>query len=208
MPAVAIEALVSRALGVEMAVVVAQAPARDGELTRGERARVAGFATQARREEWLLGRAALKSALRAIGEADDTAAIELPHPRVSLTHSGGVAIAAAAKDPATGGIGVDLEVGRSPRLAGARFFLGAEEESWVRALPEVRHAHALLRLWTIKEAAFKADRKNASATLRDYRVVSPGDSRGEAERGSTRFAYVDTSWGNGSLAVAVHRGGQ
>lgn len=207
-PAIAIEALVCRALGVDVTVVVAREPTRDRELTGGERDRVARFATQARREEWRLGRTALKSALRAIGEPEDTTAVKLPHPRVSLTHSGGVAIATAAKDPALGGIGVNLEVNRAPRMAGAPFFLGTDEETWVRALPERQRARALLRLWTIKEAAFKADRDNASATLRDYRLVSPGASRGEAERGRARFAYVATRWGNGSLAVAVHRGGR
>jgi phosphopantetheinyl transferase len=199
----AIERLVSGALGVEVAVVVAREPAPAEDLTAPERARLAAFPTQARQDEWRLGRAALKGALRAIGETPDTAAIELPHRRVSLTHSGGVAIATATRDASAGRIGVDLEVDRAPRMAMARFFLQPREEAWVCALPASERARALLRLWTIKEAVFKADPGNASATLRDYRLDSPGESPGGAARGGARFAYVETTWERGSLAVAV-----
>jgi 4'-phosphopantetheinyl transferase EntD len=204
----AIERLVSGALGVDLAVVVAREPALDQELSDGERDRLAGFATHARQDEWRLGRAALKGALRAIGETPDTAGIELPHRRLSLTHSGGVAIATATRDARAGRIGVDLEVDRAPRMAMARFFLQPSEQAWLCALPEGERARALLRLWTIKEAVFKADRDNASATLRDYRLDSPGESPGEAVRGEARFAYVDTTWERGSLAVAVQGDGR
>src|SRR5215510_1882252 len=80
--------LVSRELGVPLLFWVTRTPAPVGELSPGEAERLASLTTEARRDEWRLGRAALKAALRAIGESDDTMRVELPHARLSLTHSG------------------------------------------------------------------------------------------------------------------------
>jgi len=126
---ISLSAAVSEALGAPVVLSIATEPAPMSALSWGETARVASLATAARREEWRLGRAALKTALRAVGEADDTTPIAFPNPRVSLTHSGNTAIAVTFAEGANvpfAGIGVDLEMDRAPRLEAARFFLTQE----------------------------------------------------------------------------------
>jgi 4'-phosphopantetheinyl transferase EntD len=190
---------VSAAIGARVVFAVARVPAEERALSAGEIGQLRALATDARRTEWRLGRAALKAVLRASGGGEDTAMLRFPHPSISLTHSGGVAIAAASTDTRRG-LGVDLEVEREPRPAMARFFLGERERAGAR--PE-----QLLRLWTIKEAVFKADPDNEATTYLDYHVASPDDLVGEAARttaeGVARFAYVATQFVGNALAVAA-----
>jgi 4'-phosphopantetheinyl transferase EntD len=203
--------LVSHELGVPLLFRVARTPAPIGELSPGEAERVALLTTEARKTEWRLGRAALKAALRAIGESDDTTGVELPHARLSLTHSGPVAVAAASTAAGVDGLGVDLEIERTPRPAMARFFLDDSECAWLEAQPEATRASHLVRLWSIKEAVFKADLANASTTLRDYRIADPSAPRGAASRETEAdplvFAYMTACFEGATLAVSVRRRG-
>jgi 4'-phosphopantetheinyl transferase EntD len=188
----------SNGLGVHVLVAVAREPAPDDALSAAERARLETFATDARRTEWRLGRAALKAVLRATGASGETAGVVLPHPSLSLTHSGGIAVAVALEDAGAAGVGVDLERERAPRTAMARFFLSEDEEAHARPAD-------LLRLWTIKEAVFKADLENAGTTYRHYAVGFPA-ARGAASRESNgsaiRFAYATAELDGGPLCVA------
>jgi 4'-phosphopantetheinyl transferase EntD len=205
----ALGALLTRELGVPLMVLSAHTPASFDRLSPGEAATLASLTSAARREEWRLGRAALKAALAAIGEGDDTSCLALPHPRLSLTHSGSVALAVASTDACLGGLGVDLEIERTPKPAMARFFLDEAELGWLAAQPDTERAAHLARLWSIKEAVFKADLANASATLRDYHLTDPAAASGLATRHIdstlTQFAYVTADFPAASLAVAVRR---
>ena len=199
---------VSRALGAKVTLAIATEPAPMTALTFAEVTRVSALATQARREEWRLGRAALKAALRAVGEVDDTGPLEFPHARLSLTHSGSTAVAVVTPHGELAGIGVDLEMDRAPRLEAARFFLTDDEQQWLRAQKiDERRAH-IVRLWTIKEAVFKADPENGSSVLRDYAVARPESTWGMATRNHgdrvLRFTYVSERLEGGTLSVAAH----
>ena len=198
----AIEAAVRRALGAALRVAVARQPLAPADLSSGERSTLHGFTSTARRREWLTGRAALKRLLARLGADGDTSRIVFPHAQLALTHSRGVAIAVAAPDPR--GVGVDLELRRGIEPQAARFFLaGGESALAARADGASR---ILLRLWTAKEALFKADGDNAHRTLRDYRFDDPAGSGGGARRAGrreARFRYSSFRVAGGYLSVAV-----
>nr|AWX24487.1 phosphopantetheinyl transferase [Streptomyces conglobatus] len=75
---------------------------------------------------------------------------------VSISHSGGLAVALAAPASRCRALGCDLELRGLP-LAAAHLVLDPGEESWVRAAGGAAAAEArLFALFSAKEAAFKA----------------------------------------------------
>jgi hypothetical protein len=163
----------------------ATTPAPLAQLTAGERALLP---TGERRHDWLLGRAALKAA--GVG---DTSTLVFPHRCLSLTHSAGVAVAARC-DGDQAGVGVDLEAWRTIDPRTARFFLRPGE------------AGDLLRLWTVKEALFKATPANGGVALVDYEVDDPSALEGTArDRRGRAFEYLSRRRPDGWLTVAVSR---
>ncbi len=143
-----------------------------------------------RRTDWLRGRAALKPLV----DDADTAAVRFPHRRLSVSHSGPMAVAVSVGGGA--GVGVDLETrdGADPRAA--RFFLHDDEV--------VSEPHELLRLWTVKEALFKATPANAGGRLLDYRVIDATVDAGTATDVAGRtFRYASGLLDRHRLTVAV-----
>jgi acyl carrier protein len=145
-----------------------------------------------------------RRALRLLGADPDKCTF--PHPRLSLSHTDRNGVAAIAIGPAAG-IGVDLEHLRPTDPRTARFFLRPEEEDWLRqANPrEVEH----VRLWTVKEALFKADLGNATTILCDYATDDPAATTGLARApGGARFVYTSALRGDTILTVAaaIHNG--
>jgi len=143
--------------------------------------------------DWLLGRAALKQVV----EGGDTSLVRFPHRCLSLTHAAGVAVAARA-DGGQAGVGVDYEGPHAtdPRIA--PLFL-VERERDAAAGPD-----DLLRLWTVKEALFKATPDNLGATFLDYEVAEPAALVGDAlDRTGRRLRYVSGGFVGGWLSVAV-----
>ena len=100
------------------------------------------------------------------------------------------------------GIGIDLEGRRQIRKEAARFFLSEKELEWFRRQNEVSH---LLRLWTVKEALYKANPKNEDTGLADYVLEHPGWSSGKAYlpgMPALAFHYNSVSFRNSFLSVA------
>jgi phosphopantetheinyl transferase len=174
-------------------------------LRRNERLRLSGMTRERRRHQWLLGRAALKQVMRALGMDDDTSAISFPYPRLSLTHSGNVSFAAGTAAPASG-IGIDYEPGRNLTPGIARWFLQDEEYRWAESRFD-RDA-TLLRLWTVKEAAFKCYPANAGMLLKDFSILDPAApvlrlaASGDQPRIEVTSMTCETGW----LSIAVCRG--
>ena len=198
----------SKLLGVPVRLSGAERPLESADLSSGERSRWEQLPEGRRRDEWLLGRAALKPLMPAWGR--DTSALAFPHPRLSLTHGGGVVVAARC-DGGVQGVGVDLEPWRPEVDARVgRFFLGGRERAWLYALRPRRRARAVIRLWTVKEALFKASAGNAGASLLDYEVDDPGAGAGGAtgvRAGGFRYATVELGVGSLTVAVAVRSAG-
>jgi hypothetical protein len=163
---------------------------------------VAGLAPRAR--DWRRGRAALTQLLARLGDPAPATGVRFPDPRLSLSHSGDWAIAAGCG--AARGLGIDLEFARPMDPRAARFFLGDHERAFVDALAPARRSDALLRLWTVKEAVFKACAGNAGLLLADFRLDDPGARAGTARRidgpaFAARYGSIDL--GGGWLAVAL-----
>jgi acyl carrier protein len=141
--------------------------------------------------------------LRLLGGVLGMAPIQysFPHPRLSLSHTDRQGAAAATTGPAAG-TGVDLEHLRPTDPRTARFFLRPEEETWLRRSPARAVEH--VRLWTVKEALFKADLGNATRTLRDYAIDDPGARTGLARAPTgERFVYTSTQRRDTILTVAT-----
>ncbi len=179
----------SAQLGVVVRLAGTRLPVPLGELSEAERAQIP---EGQRRRDWLLGRGALKALL---GGAD-TAALSFPHRSLSLTHAGGLAVAAQVRDvAAVAGTGVDYESRRPTDRRTARFFLHEREETG---------CEDLLRLWTVKEALFKATPENEHAVLLDYHLDDPLVLAGEAVGSAgQRFRYASTYVEDGWVTVAV-----
>ena len=194
--AAAAEADVAAGLGAPVVLRAATSPAEIEELSAGER-RQLPEAGGLRRRDWLLGRAALKQLM----EGGDTSGVRFPHRCLSLTHSAGVAVAARA-DGDQAGLGVDLEGWQAPDPRITRFLLAEREQERYRAAGG--SPSDLLRLWTVKEALFKATPENAKVTFLDYELVEPAALIGQAvDRQGRRFRYLSGALAEGWLTVAV-----
>jgi len=196
-------------LGASVRAALADTPLPATELTPGERARFAALAGTARAASWLRGRAALR---RLLGSDSDTADVTFPCARLSLSHSAELALAIRVEGVA--GVGVDLETRRLSMAqaerwrSSARIFATVAERQWLERAPEGLEA-ALLRLWTIKEAVFKADGGNAGRVLGDYAIEDPSRRDGDAVvrcDPQLRVRYASLGEPGAMLAAAVRRG--
>jgi hypothetical protein len=224
---------------VAVRLVGTQEPAPVRLLTDAEQATFAAIEGTAREATWLRGRQALKI-LMADGDCQyDTTQLTFPHPYISLTHCRDTAIAVELTPQVVPvgwklcGTGVDFERYRPIRTAAARFFLTEEER---RGLPfpnlerqadsqrqagyrgcqdrrgDAMHRPALLRLWTIKEALFKADPDNETRVIGDYHIThsSAHAAAGTAIVGNSEgicfhFASLATKTGYLSVAMSMRR---
>ncbi|GAB1646557.1 4'-phosphopantetheinyl transferase superfamily protein [Krasilnikovia sp. MM14-A1259] len=186
-------------------LAVSAAPLDPAELTAGERVRFAALPGAYRRRRWLTGRRALRRGLAAAGRPPHTAARTFPDRTASLTHSGDLSVAAVAVAAAgVVGVGIDVERDRTPDPRTAGFYLTAPERAWLADTTD--RAQAALRLWTVKEALFKADPGNAATVLRDYEVGDPSARRGTAHRvpsAGPALRYVSLALPTGAATVAV-----
>lgn len=201
----ALERAIRHNLGFSLRLAFAARPLDAAKLSAGERTRFASLAAGARRTEWLTGRAALKRLLTRLGASADTSGIAFPNASYSLAHSGGTAVAAGAGGRMLRGIGIDLELHRCVNPRAARYFLSAREWSSLEQMG-ADGTDRLLRLWTVKEALFKADPNNAHRVLADYRLLDPLLNRGRAiliSGGDTRFSYASFRVPGGYLSAAV-----
>jgi hypothetical protein len=162
-----------------------------------------------RRRQFRSGRRLLGWVQDRLGIPGDPTTLTLPHPRLSLSHSGPVTVAVGIRSAARAfGVGVDVELRRPIDPRCARFFLDPDElgrlAGWTGAARDGEPAAGQLvlqRLWTVKEAVFKADPGNAGRQLRDYRVTAlrPASSPdrdggatcvvGRAHRADDRFTF-------------------
>jgi 4'-phosphopantetheinyl transferase EntD len=157
-----------------------------------------------RRRDWLNGRKALKPLLRRLQRRDDTAAIRFPDTQVSLSHGSGMAFAVAT--PANRyGIGIDYEALREVRPRVAEWFLCTDEIRWLQRQGEDVFNDHLIRLWTMKEAAFKCDPANRGRTLREYVLADPASQDADIISASAGKAIRVASrrYSAGYLSIAV-----
>ena len=198
----------SEQIGVACVVAAVDSPGPLSSLSSEERQRVESFGSPPRADSYRRGRCALRALLTRLGENPENS-FAFPHPRFSITHSGAVAIAfgIGANQPRSGA-GIDYEV--SARVSGKaeRFFLRSEERRWLRRVGSPAARKQRLRLWTVKEALFKADLENADTFLLDYATSDPSAASGWAESSATRLGrrawrYASLEIGEGVLTAGV-----
>jgi acyl carrier protein len=156
-----------------------------------------------------------RRALRLLTTALGTTALgqEASTAGTSLSHAEGLSVAAAVIGTgSTTSIGVDLEENHPADPRTGRYFLQDHELAWLEAAREKEHRRndEHLRLWTVKEALFKADPGNTGPRtrigLRSYTLADPGARAGRARRSdqhNVRFGYGSTRLGERHLSVAA-----
>jgi 4'-phosphopantetheinyl transferase EntD len=171
-----------------------------------------------RAQQYATGRRLLKAVMRAVDIRQDPWRVEMPHPRLSLSHSGGLVAALGGPASAPPGIGIDIEHRRAVDKRSARFFLsGREQALWLAGTTAGRSAMpgGVLQPWTVKEAIFKADLGNRGHQLMDYTIRSvhartseyPQCSEirwGAAERAGTIFHFGSAM--TDDLIISIARG--
>lgn len=173
-------------------------------LNQAECDHLSGFQNAQRKRDWLLGRNALKEVLLALDRNDDTTTITFPDNQVSLTHAGKIAYAAGtiATDL---GIGIDYEPLRELDTRIAHWFLNDSELQWFANEPESVQATELIRLWTVKEAAFKSHRDNAGMTLSEFAIGDPAGPVCSVVANGRCITVTCCARESGYLSVAVCR---
>lgn len=180
-------------------------------LTTGEEKQYRRLGSNSRRRSWLAGRAVIKAARERLGLGTDTARLRFPHTCTSLTHAGGYAIAVTAPEGALSGLGVDLEAWRHTAAGITRFFLTAAECDWIAGRPTDQQERDRIRLWTVKEAVFKARPDNHGMTLNQFAVDDPSASSGKAtalprkagrRTDSNRISYASKWTPSGCVSLA------
>ena len=175
------------------------------QLDAVERRRYDALQCEHRRNEWLIGRAAVRAASAAAGITIDRSLLSPPHARLSLSHAPGMSMAVAVEASRAGGdhgLGIDFERSRPmPRELTRLFATGRE-------MTISRHASDddLIRLWTIKEAVFKACPLNDDLWLTDLEVQNlSSDGFGQAVKlsGGARFATFSHRYELGWVSVAL-----
>jgi 4'-phosphopantetheinyl transferase EntD len=192
-------------LGLPVLISVAQEPVAPEALDLREREAYARLQGSPRLECWLRGRMALRNLLSRLDENTGPGTLCFPHKVISLSHSGPYAVAAGVKSRATSGLGVDLELSRTPKSGSERFFLNAQEQIWILTALPITRPRELLRLWTVKEALFKANPHNRDSLLGHYGLIDPEALAGQASwRGdeSIRYRYGTLALDDGFLSIA------
>lgn len=180
-------------------------------LSPDEEAQAAAFPVDKRRVDWTLGRAAGKAAIERLLATEGRArpdprevvieALPTGAPRVrpldggppvvvSISHGHGLAAGWALRSGPGGGLpGIDLERVRPRKEGTLRFYLTPEEREPLLALPGAvgdtpgPRDDLAVRLWAVKEAAFKA--------LRPPRGMGLLDVRAEVDdHGAARVSYA------------------
>lgn len=160
-----------------------------------ERAIAATRRLKKRQDSWYTSRAALQQLL----PQDRRAAFQdFPACDVSISHTGEWAAALYVEHGM--GCGIDIEWPRKFSPGIARHMLHPSEQSVLSP------ARDLLRVWTIKEALFKADMDNADKLLHHYSAADINADTGDAVRHDGRVAlrYWSSRLANGPyVAVAI-----
>jgi 4'-phosphopantetheinyl transferase EntD len=173
--------------------------------TLNEKNRICEFASEKRKVEYILGRYALKDALACIGRDADTSAIMWPSAFCSLSHSEGNAVAVSSL--AVQGIGIDLQLNRTPSFEVANRILSGQTLEFWHKLNEPDKAKTLQRLWTANEAIYKACPAPQPAYFRHYRVHTPDlmESQASIDRTPYQFMLYSAELANGFISIAIRQ---
>lgn len=124
----------------------------------------------------------------------------------SVTHAGDSVFALAVKAGGIAGVGIDFEPWRVLDQRHQRLMLTAREAATLGQAS----ARDLLRIWTVKEACFKADVNGQQRWVTSYALDHPARKSGTAQvrngRRLHRFRYISMEVPGGMLSVAFKMG--
>ncbi len=174
-------------------------------LSFNEKNRLADFASETRKSDYLLGRYALKAVLACIGQDTDTSSVAWPSKFCSLSHSEGHAVAIASL--AVQGIGIDLQLNRMPSFEVANRILTDQTLAYWQQLPDADKAKTLQRLWTTNEAIYKACPAPQPAYFRHYRLQAPALMESQASIDNTPYQFIvhSAELANGFISIAIRQ---
>ena len=185
-------------------VVLTSQPAMVSELSAADAARAAAK-TAEQRPGFLASRRARALAHACAGRAE--------RRLTSIAHTGALGVCAVALSPAPAGlvgVGVDAEPLRRADPRTARFFLDERERALLDEAADEARSSEHVRLWTTKEAMFKADPANAERVLLDYHLSRPAAKAGygsrdraAGNRAETEFGYINRTITGIQLTVAL-----
>jgi 4'-phosphopantetheinyl transferase EntD len=196
------ERKVEDGLGCSLVMVQVEDSEQSVPLTPAEQDYFENLQFDGRKQEWLRGRKALKQVLATLYQDCDTTKLRFPHRQISVTHAGDFAFA-IGNVASQVGIGVDFEPTRKVNPNIARWFLTTFEKWWIGS--DLKSSNQLIRLWTIKEAAFKSFPNNEGMALVDFAIMNPQDDICHvAITGGTHYATVMCEkYSNGYLSIAT-----
>jgi phosphopantetheinyl transferase len=160
------------------------------ELTDLEKRIYRQFTAEQRQESWLKGR----NALSQIVQSHERQEICFPNKMVSVSHSGGLALAFKATGFA--GVGVDLQEERPFKAGLQTRFLQECELQFTNKLKT-------LQLWSIKEAVFKANFGNSGTYLKNYQITGFTHESGQAVYRAKSFEFISIAYKNFFYTFAV-----
>jgi 4'-phosphopantetheinyl transferase EntD len=178
----------------------ARAPLAEHLLDSADRQRLASFTTTDRKNQWLRGRSALSAVAAKLDIETRLSALNPPCPGISLTHNGRISIAAGISTAQ--GIGIDFESWRQIEAAMMRWFLTETEQNQLL----VPSNFTRLRLWSVKQALFKASAANKGLLLTDFEIVEVAEMTGRARNCSRRnseLRYTSFMLRQGLLSIAI-----
>ncbi len=132
----------------------------------------------------------------------EDATATFPGSRISLTHAGNMAFAAGTASIACG-LGIDYEPLRPLDERAARWFLNEAESDWLGSQPEGSRGSQMVRLWTIKEAAYKSHPNNRQMTLSEFAISEPSAHFSDVITGGPRIKVISESCWSGYLSIAI-----
>ena len=198
-----LEARLATDLGSAVHVVATSVGRANPILSPAEQVQFDSLEFEQRRAEWILGRTALKGLLKSLGRDDDTSMVQVFDRQVSISHSDGVAIAVGTTRSHSG-IGVDFERFRPVRPGFTSWFLNDAELKYLRAKRDSDTSNQTIRLWTIKEAAFKCHPENRGRVMRDFTIDHPGERVCSIKcSDGKRFRAVTYNVAGGLISIAI-----
>lgn len=198
----ALEKRLGACLGTPIILVRSEVEIDPARLHRAERDRLSEFSNDERKRDWLLGRNALKQVLSALDRGDDTQKLTFPDGQISLSHAGHFAFAAGIRSMGLG-VGIDYEPKRVPDRRAARWFLDDRESAWLGRQPGHARNDLIVRLWTIKEAAFKSHPDNAGMTFTEFAISEPAAEVTNVVANGRHIRACSCAVDSGYLSVAI-----
>lgn len=198
----------SAALQLPLVLAVSSSPIGLTLLPEAEQALINQTTHETAKNSRLMARHALKTVFERLNLSYQQ--LSYPHSCFSIAHhdKAGIAVGMSEKFLNEGelnvsGLGVDIELPRQIKETGWKFFLTDKEQNFVKSAPKNDWQMYCTRLWTVKEALFKAtpENKENGILVAHFETDTPSLEGGIARlKGSnTYYQYqsvydVDLGW--------------